>query len=95
MFISGITTAKMAVFLFIHFGGNFLGFCTVILNSTARECTGNGGESEGMTCNKGPQGGVEQGAPAARTQPLHKGRPRYINNTTANNMQSEQLCTVT
>ncbi len=34
-------------------------------------------EREGITCSKGPQGGIEPGNLAARTQPLYMGRPLY------------------
>ncbi len=40
-----------------------------------KNLTGNGGEIEGMTCSKEPQGGIEPEATAVRTQPLYMRAP--------------------
>ncbi len=50
-------------------------FGPLCLDRTAKEWTGNGGEREGMTCSKGPQGGTR--AAAARTKTLH-GAPNEL-----------------
>ncbi len=49
---------------------SFLAFRAFILMGQLKDWTGNGEEKEGMTSSKGPQGGIEPSARAARTQPL-------------------------
>ncbi len=49
----------------------FFGLFVPLLILQLEDWTENGGESEGKTGSKGPQGGIEPTAAAVRTQPLH------------------------
>ncbi len=58
----------------ISFFKRYFGLLCHYLIGQLKSWAGNEGKREEMTCSKGPQGGIEPAAAAARTQPLYMGR---------------------